>query len=136
MHGFADQHLAQHRPDGRLAVAVAREGRAPRALEGEVAAAAVAVDELADQQCPAVAELRREVAELVAGIGLGDGRGALGQALPENSAASAASSCAPSAEAQLIGQSRLKYSSAAPAPAPAARPHSSRAVRGHSCCRV
>jgi hypothetical protein len=81
MHGLADQHLAQHRADGGLAVAVARERRAPRALEGEVAAAAVAVDDFADQQGTAVAELRREVAELVAGIGLGDGCGILGQGL-------------------------------------------------------
>jgi len=81
MHGLADQHLAQHRADGGLAVAVARERRASRALEGEVAAATVAVDDFADQQGTAVAELRREVAELVAGVDLGDGRRVLGQGI-------------------------------------------------------
>ena len=37
------------------------------------------VDDLPKQQRAAVAELRREAAELVAGIGLGDGRSAIGQ---------------------------------------------------------
>jgi MFS family permease len=79
VHRLADQHLAQHRADRGLAVAAARERRAARALEGDVAAPAVAVDHLAEQQRAAVAELRREAAELVAGVGLGDRLGALGQ---------------------------------------------------------
>ena len=79
VHRLADQHLAQHRPDRRLAVAAARERRAARALEGDVAAPAGAVDHLAEQERAAVAELRREAAELVAGVGLRDRLGAFGQ---------------------------------------------------------
>ncbi|ODS95281.1 MAG: hypothetical protein ABS56_16350 [Lautropia sp. SCN 69-89] len=79
MHRLADQHLAQHRPDRGLAVSAARKGRAARALEGEVATASVAIDDLAQQQCPAVAELWREAAELVAGVGLRDRLGPFGQ---------------------------------------------------------
>ena len=79
VHGLADQHLAQHRPDRGLAVAAARERRAARALQGDVAALAGAVDHLAEQHRAAVAELRREAAELVPGIGLGDRFGAFGQ---------------------------------------------------------
>jgi hypothetical protein len=37
VHGLADEDLAQHRPDRRLAVAAARERRAARALERDVA---------------------------------------------------------------------------------------------------
>jgi hypothetical protein len=77
VHRLADQHLAQHRPDRRLAVAAARERRSPRALEGDVAALAGAVDHLAEQDGAAVAELRREAAELVAGVGLRDRLGAV-----------------------------------------------------------
>jgi hypothetical protein len=78
MHGLADQHFAQHRADGGFAVTIARKRRAPRTLEGEVATVAVSVDDFADQQRAAVAQLRREVAELVAGISLGDRRRPLG----------------------------------------------------------
>ena len=79
VHRLADQHLAQHRPDRRLAVAAARERRAARALERDVAAPPLAVDHLAEQHRAAVAELRREAAELVPGIGLRDRLGAFGQ---------------------------------------------------------
>ena len=79
VHRLADHVLAQHRPDGRLAVAAARERRAPRALQVQVAAAAVDVDDLAEQQRAAVAQPRRVAAELVAGVGLRDRRRALGR---------------------------------------------------------
>ena len=59
VHRLADQVLAQHRADRGLAVAAAGERRAPRSLEVQVAAAAVDVDHLAEQQRPAVAEARR-----------------------------------------------------------------------------
>jgi hypothetical protein len=75
------RYLAQHRAPARLAVAAARERRAARALEGDVAAPALAVDHLAQQQRAAVAQLRREAAELVAGVGLGDRLGAGGHAV-------------------------------------------------------
>ena len=80
VHRLADHVLAQHRPDRGLAVAAAGERRAARALQVEVAPAPVGVDELAEQQRPAVAEPRRVAAELVAGVGLRDRRGAVGDA--------------------------------------------------------
>ena len=70
---LADDVLAQHRPDHRLAVAAAREAGASRALEVQVDAAAGGIHELAQQQRAAVAELRLVAAELVAGVGLGEG---------------------------------------------------------------
>ena len=57
-----------------------RERRWPGALELDVAADAVLVDDLAEQDGAAVTELGHEMAELVPGIGHGDRLGALGQA--------------------------------------------------------
>ena len=104
VHRLADQYLAQHRPDRGLAVAAARERRAPRALERDVAPLAVAVDHLAEQQGAAVAELRREAAELVARVGLRDRLGALrhGVAGEDRDAASPAKRVG--VEAELLGQ--------------------------------
>ena len=79
VHRLADQHLAQHRPHRCLAVAPAGKRRAPRALQGNVAAPAVAVDDLADQQRAAVAQLGIELPELMSRIGLGNGLRALRQ---------------------------------------------------------
>src|SRR5205823_9374126 len=75
-HRFTYNVFTQHRPNGRAAVAVAREGRRPRALELDVAAYAFDVDDLAQQERTPVAKLRHEVAELVAGIGERDRLGA------------------------------------------------------------
>ena len=80
-HRLADDVFAQHGPERGAAVAAARERGRARALELDVAADAVAVDDLAEQDGAAVAELRHEVAELVAGIGHGDRLGAIGEAL-------------------------------------------------------
>src|SRR5213076_154276 len=77
VHRLADDRFAQHRPDGGLAVAAARKRRPPGALERDVAPLTLAVDELAEQQRTAIAERRREVAELVPRISLGDGLGTL-----------------------------------------------------------
>ena len=82
VHGLADQHLAKHRPDGRLAVTAASERRAARTLERDVAPAPLPVDHLAEQQRAAVAELRRESAELMACVGLGERFGAVRQCVP------------------------------------------------------
>ena len=49
-------------------VAAPSERRAPRALEVHIDPAAIGCDVLAEQQCPTVAEARRVVAELVAGV--------------------------------------------------------------------
>ena len=75
-HRRADHVLAQHRPDRRLAVAAAGERGAARPLQVQVAAAARRVDDLAEQQRPTVAELRRIATELMAGVGHRDGLGA------------------------------------------------------------
>jgi alkanesulfonate monooxygenase SsuD/methylene tetrahydromethanopterin reductase-like flavin-dependent oxidoreductase (luciferase family) len=74
-HRLAHEVLAQHRPDAPRAVAAARERRAPRALELDVAAHARPVDHLAEQDGPAVAQLRHEHAELVPRVRRGDGLG-------------------------------------------------------------
>ena len=78
MQRLANQNLAQHGPHGRLAVAPTRKRRPPRTLEGDVAALTMDVDHLAQQERASVTQLRREAAELVAGISLGNGIGALG----------------------------------------------------------
>ena len=79
LHGLADQVFAQHGAQRGFAVAAARKRCAPGTLEGDVAAPAAAVDDFTQQQRPAIAQLRRKAAELVAGIGLGDRCGPLGQ---------------------------------------------------------
>ena len=68
-HRLADQVLAQHGPECRAPVAATRVRRAPRALELDVAQQAVHIAHLAQQNCAAVAELRREEAELMSRIG-------------------------------------------------------------------
>ena len=80
-HRLADDVFAQHRPERGAAVAPARERRRAGSLELDVAADAVLVDDLAEQDGAAVAELGHEMAELVAGIGHRDRVGAVGEAL-------------------------------------------------------
>ena len=79
-HGLADQVLAQHGAERRAAVAAARVRRAARALELDIAPAARAVHDLAQQDGPAVAELGHELAELVARVGGRERLGAFGHA--------------------------------------------------------
>jgi hypothetical protein len=67
-HGFADKVLAQNRPQGSPAVSASREGRPPCSLELDVAAASRGVHDFPQEDCPAIAELRNEVAELVARV--------------------------------------------------------------------
>ena len=75
-HGLADEVLAQHGAERGPAVTAAGEGRGAGAFELDVAAAPVLADDLAEQNGAAVAELRGEAAELVAGIGECDRVGA------------------------------------------------------------
>ena len=82
VHRLADQHFAQHRTDGRLAVAAAGKRRAARSLERDVAAVSLPVDHLAEKERATVAELGREAAELMARIRLGERLGAFGQRVP------------------------------------------------------
>ncbi len=68
-HRLADDVFAQHGTQGRPPVAAARERCRPRAFELNVATDAVPAHDLAQQDGAAIAQLRHEVAELVAGIG-------------------------------------------------------------------
>jgi hypothetical protein len=79
VHGLTDQIFPQHRPEGGAAIAVAgKRGRA-RAFELDVAPRAGAVQHVPQQDGAAIAQRRGEHAELVTGIGGGDGGGAVGQ---------------------------------------------------------
>ncbi len=78
VHRLAEDVLAQHRPDDRLAVASARERRAAGALEVQVAPVAVRVEDLAEQQRATIAQPRRVRAELMAGVRHRDRRGPVG----------------------------------------------------------
>ena len=80
-HRLADDVFAQYRAERRTAVAAARKRRRARPLELDVAADAVGVDHLAEQDGAAVAELRHEMSELVAGIGHRDRIRPVGDAL-------------------------------------------------------
>ena len=73
MHRLRDEVLAEDRPHGGAAVAPAREGGGAGSFELEIEPAALAIDQLTEEQGPPVAELRVEAAELVAGVGLGQG---------------------------------------------------------------
>jgi hypothetical protein len=66
----------------KTAVAAAGERGGARALELDVAADAVPIDDLAEQDRSSVAELGHELPELVAGIGHGDGVGSIRNRLP------------------------------------------------------
>ena len=81
-HRLADDVFAQNRPQRRPAVAAAGKWCRAGALKLDIAADAVGIDDLAEQDSAAIAELRHEMAELVAGIGHGDRLGPVGQALP------------------------------------------------------
>src|ERR1051325_9524982 len=77
MHRLAHQIFAQDRAESCPPVTVAREGRTAGALELNVAAMSVALDQFAEQQRAAVAQLRHEAAELMPGIYLRQRRGAV-----------------------------------------------------------
>ena len=80
-HRLADDVFAQHRTKRGTAIAPPREGRRAGSLELDVTADAVGVDHLAEQDGAAVAELRHEMTELVAGIGHRNRVGAVGDPL-------------------------------------------------------
>ena len=81
VHRLGDDEFAQHGAKGGAAIAIAGIGGAARALELNVAALAGAVDDLAQQQRAPVPKGGREAAELVPGIGLGQGLGPVGQGI-------------------------------------------------------
>jgi hypothetical protein len=72
MHGFADDIFAQHRPQCRLAIAAPRKGRATGAFQLHIPAPTMAVDQLAEQEGAAIAQLRGEMTELMPRISLGE----------------------------------------------------------------
>ena len=71
-HGLAEKILPQNRPKRGASVATAREGRRTGPLELDVPAQTVAPDHFAEQNGATIAQLRREAAELMPGIGLRD----------------------------------------------------------------
>ena len=79
MHRLGDHVFAQHRAEPRPPVAHPAVGGRSRALELDVAPPARAVHHLAQQERAPVAQLRREAAELMAGIDLRQRRRAVGR---------------------------------------------------------
>ena len=73
MHRLADQVFAQHRPNPSAAIAHTGIGSRPGTFELNVTALALAVDDLTQQDCTAIAKLRVEVAELMPGVKLRQG---------------------------------------------------------------
>ena len=72
VHGLADDVFAQHRAKACAAIAVAGVGRGTSTFQLDIAAVARAVNDLANQQRPAIAELSRKPTELVARVNGGD----------------------------------------------------------------
>ena len=77
-HRLADDVLAQDRPERRASVAPPGKRRWASPLELDVAAHAVAIDNLAEKNGTSVTELRYESSELVAGISHGERLASLG----------------------------------------------------------
>ena len=145
VHRLADDVLAQHRPDRGQPVAAARERRAARALEVQVAQPPVGVGELAEQQRAAVAEPRDEAAELVPGVGLRDRGGAAGHPAPTSSAEPSRAAQPVRVEAELGGERLVEGEQprrrepprpATARPARAARRRSGHAGRGSTWCSL
>ena len=106
VHCLTHDVLAQHRTDRGQAVAAAGERRGPRALEVDVAKAAVSVDDLSQQEGASVAETRGELAELVSGVGLRHRSGAAGYQVADQQAQAIEAPQPGGVEAQL-GRQRL-----------------------------
>ena len=79
-HRLADDIFAQDRPKRSPAIAAAGKWRRSGALELDVAADAIDIDDFAEQDGAAVAELRHEMTELMTGIGHGDRLSPIGDA--------------------------------------------------------
>jgi len=81
VHRLAEHVLAEHRSDRRAPVTAARERCRPRSLQLNVAARTGTIDELAEQDRAAVAELRNEAAELMTRVGERDRIRVFGQSV-------------------------------------------------------
>jgi hypothetical protein len=68
MHCFANKIFAQDRPQCGAAVPAPRERRSAGTLQLDIAPLAVTVQDLAKEDCAAVAKLRNEIAELMPGV--------------------------------------------------------------------
>ena len=77
-HGFANNVFAEYGAEGGFAIAAARERRAPGALQLQIVTRAIRVDDFTKKKSAAVTELGYESTELVAGIGLRNRLGTLG----------------------------------------------------------
>ena len=77
-HGFAHNVFPEDRTEGGFAIAATGESRASRSLQLQIVTCAVSADHFTEQKGAAVAELRRESAELMASIGLCNRLGTLG----------------------------------------------------------
>ena len=104
VHRLADHVLAQHRTDRCLAIAAARERRATRALQVQIATPAVDVEQLAEQQRAAIAEAPDEHAELVTGVRLCHRRRARGRGVADEHGDAGRRSERIGIDAQLGGQ--------------------------------
>ena len=104
VHRLRDDVFAQHRPERGAPIPTAREGGGPRALELDVPPRPVPPDHLAQQDGAAIAELGDEIAELVAGIGLGEGLRALGHRIAREHRDAFGGGQPGGVEAELLGQ--------------------------------
>ena len=109
VHRLAHDVLAQHRTDRSQAVAAARERRGPRALEVDVAKGAVSVDDLSEQEGAPVAQTRRELAELVSGVGLRHRSGTARYQVADQQAQAIEAPQPGGVEAQLGGQRLVEH---------------------------
>ena len=112
VHRLADEVLAQHRSERRPAVAAAGERCRSGALQVQVTAPALTVDELAEQQRAAVAEPWRVAAELMPGVGLGERRRSLGQSRTDERGDASGAAQLVDVEAQLHSQRLVEHDEA------------------------
>ena len=106
-HRLADDVLAQHRAERGASVAAARERRASRALELDVAPPPVVADDLAEQDRATVAELGDEPAELMAGVRERDAaRRPSGTALPTSTCGAGLDASSSASSAEQLGERR------------------------------
>ena len=108
-HRLGHEEFAQHRPDRGLAIAVAREGRRPRPLELDIEARAIGRDKLAEQQRTTIAELRREMTELVPGIGKRERVGAAGHFLAREEPRELSVARTGNVDTEPIGERPVEY---------------------------
>ena len=104
--------FTQHRPEAARPSPLRENGVGPEPLSLNISAMSVAVDYLAQEQRPAVAKLRREAAELVAGVGLGQRHRALGVSLPAKIRAPCSESRASASSPNSSAKSRLSLTNA------------------------